>query len=71
MSSDTKLLNETAHVVTHAIKEIKLLNLTPSMGTWNNYYNAPFADMLTHRGYSYTFNMINSSDLLDADELVY
>lgn len=27
MSSDTKLLNESAHVVTHEIKETRLLNL--------------------------------------------
>lgn len=61
-------INDTTNVVNNAIKAKKTINLTPAMGLWNNYYNTPFADMLTHRGYGYTFNMINSSDLLNVDE---
>ncbi|CAO1411521.1 unnamed protein product [Diamesa tonsa] len=62
-------INDTTNVVNNAIKAKKTINLTPAMGLWNNYYNTPFADMLTHRGYGYTFNMINSSDLLNVDEV--
>ena len=40
------------------------------MGKWNKFYNTPFSEILTSRGFGYTFNMINSSELLNADELV-
>ncbi|CAO1412869.1 unnamed protein product [Diamesa serratosioi] len=62
------ITEENSYSMINAIKTNRLINLTPTMGKWNKQYNTPFADMFTRRGFGYTFNMINSSDLLYADE---
>ena len=49
-------------------RNISNLRLSPNMGTWNKFYYTPFVEMLTHRGFGATFNMINSSDLFNVDE---
>lgn len=35
---------------------------------WNSYYSTKFAEILTTRGFGFTFNVPNAKDLLNVDE---
>lgn len=35
---------------------------------WNTYYSPKFAEILTTRGYGYTFNSLKAQDLLNVDQ---
>lgn len=36
--------------------------------SWNNLYRIPFAELLTTRGFGFSFNLMNSSDLYRIDQ---
>lgn len=37
-------------------------------GQWNELYEAPFAELLTTRGFGFAFNLLNASDLYKTDQ---
>lgn len=37
---------------------------------WNSHYSPKFAEMLTTRGYGFTFNILKAEDLLNVDQLI-
>lgn len=57
------------HTIVPAIHEQSQINWFKNQtAEWNTYYTPQFAEILTTRGYGFSFNILEAEDLLNVDE---
>lgn len=58
-----------ADVIVSTLKnQSKLQWFSQQSGSWNKAYKAPFAELLTSRGFGFSFNILDFAELYRSDE---